>query len=102
MTPGNLFKRSAPRGDDDGGSPGDYAGLDAFGRHRVLPAVPADQNGSGTTDTRIERFDPYGYPTWTQDARGFLTRSEHDVATGALVQRIDDVDTSQVSDALSG
>ncbi len=71
-------------------------------RTTVLPPVPADQNGSGTADTRLERFDQYGYPTWTQDARGFLTRSEHNVATGALVQRIDDVDTSLVSDAPSG
>ena len=71
-------------------------------RSTVLPPVPADQNGSGTADMRLERFDQYGYPTWSQDARGFLTRWQHDVATGALVQRIDDVDTSQVSDAPSG
>jgi YD repeat-containing protein len=67
-----------------------------------LPAVPTDQNGSGVAATRKEAFDTYGNLTWIMDERGFITRLKYDVVTGAVTQRIDDVDTAQVSDAPAG
>src|SRR5262249_27614779 len=39
---------------------------------------------------------------WLRDERGYITYFAYDVATGALVQRIDDVDTTQVSGAPAG
>jgi len=68
----------------------------------TLPVVSTDQRGSGTADSRLEFFDEYGNLTWQMDERGFLTRQTFDVVTGALIQRIDDVDTSQVDDAPAG
>ncbi|MBC8874772.1 MAG: RHS repeat-associated core domain-containing protein [Planctomycetes bacterium] len=68
----------------------------------TLPAVPTDQNGSGQTDTRREYFDQYGNLTWTMDERGFITRYNFDIVTGAMAQMIQDVDTSQVTDEPAG
>ena len=68
----------------------------------TLPVVPTSQNGSGVADTRRDYFDSYGNLTWHMDERGFLTRTAYDVATGAMTQRIEDVDTTRVSDAPSG
>src|SRR3989338_7828886 len=36
------------------------------------------------------------------DERGFITRLKYDIVTGTLTQRIDDVDTSQVTDEPAG
>jgi hypothetical protein len=66
------------------------------------PAVPAAQNGSETAATRVERFDAFGNLIWLKDERGYLTRHTYDSATGARVQTIRDVDTSQVGDAPAG
>jgi RHS repeat-associated protein len=63
------------------------------------PAVSTAQNGSGATTSRVENFDEFGRVTWLKDERGFLTRWKYDNATGGLVQRIDDVQTSQITDA---
>ncbi len=71
-------------------------------RATTLPAVPASQNGSDTSATRLERFDAYGNLVWVKDERGYLTRHTYDAATGARVQTIRDVDTNQVGDAPSG
>lgn len=68
----------------------------------TLPAIPTDQNGSGVAATRREYFDTYGNLTWQMDERGYLTRMTYDIPTGALTQRIDDVDTALVSDAPAG
>ena len=68
----------------------------------TLPVIPEDQNGSGIPATRREYYDEYGNLTWKMDERGFLTRMAYDIPTGALTQRIDDVDTAQVSDSPSG
>ena len=43
-------------------------------RATTLPAVPASQNGSDTSATRLERFDAYGNLVWVKDERGYLTR----------------------------
>jgi hypothetical protein len=71
-------------------------------RTTTLPAVATSQNGSGTSATRKDVFDDHGYPTWSMDERGFITHQQYDVPTGAVVQRIDDVDTGVVSGAPSG
>lgn len=68
----------------------------------TLPAVSAGQNGSGTSASRIERFDLHGNRIWRKDERGFLTRMKYDLPTGALVQQIEDVDTAQVTDEPAG
>jgi RHS repeat-associated protein len=68
----------------------------------TLPVVPASQNGSGKAVTTAEVYDPYGRVTWAMDGRGFITYTLHDVATGSLIQKIDDVDTSVVSGAPAG
>jgi hypothetical protein len=67
-----------------------------------LPAVATSQNGSGTSATRKDVFDDHGYHTWSMDERGFFTHKQYDVPSGAVVQRIDDVDTGVVSVAPSG
>jgi RHS repeat-associated protein len=68
----------------------------------TLPAVPTSQNGSGTADSFVEVYDSDGYLTWRKDERGYITRFKYDVATGAMTQRIDDVDTAQVTDEPTG
>ncbi len=65
------------------------------------PAITTAQNGSGTSNTRVERFDQYGNLIWVKDERGFLTRFKYDVASGGLLQRIDDVATGQITDTPS-
>lgn len=60
----------------------------------TLPAVTSGQNGSGTAATTIEVFDTRGYPSWSMDPRGVITRFVYDIPTGAIVQRIDDFNTT--------
>ena len=45
----------------------------------------------------LEYFDTYGNKIWNMDERGFITGFTFDIPTGALVQRIDDVDTTKVA-----
>ena len=68
----------------------------------TLPTVSTARNGSGTAATRRDHFDIFGNLTWTMDERGFLTRNTYDVPTGALTQRIEDVDTAQIDDEPAG
>ena len=68
----------------------------------VFPVVPGTQNGSGSATTRKEAYDPYGNLTWQMDERGFITNQTFDLATEAITQLIQDVDTSVVSGAPSG
>ena len=66
-------------------------------RTTTLPVISTAQNGSGIANTTQEYFDQYGNLTWTMDERGFLTNMTYDIATGAMTQRIDDVNTALVS-----
>ena len=66
------------------------------------PAVTTAQNGSNSTTSRVEWFDAYGRMIWLKDERGFITRWKHDESSGGLTQRIDDVNTTTVSDEPSG
>lgn len=63
----------------------------------TLPVVTLAQNGSGVADTSTTVFDRNGRPIWERDGAGVLTFSAYDPATGAVVQRITDVDTTQTS-----
>jgi hypothetical protein len=61
------------------------------------PVIPTSQNGSGVAAQMREYFDVYGNLLWKMDERGFITGMTYDIPTGALVQRIDDVNTSLVA-----
>jgi len=71
-------------------------------RTTTWPVIPTDQNGSGVAATRKDYIDIDGRPTWSMDERGYITHRIYDLATGASVRQIDDVDTSVVSGAPSG
>ncbi|MBL9090226.1 MAG: IPT/TIG domain-containing protein [Planctomycetaceae bacterium] len=66
--------------------------LQVLAKHTILPAVPSEQNGSGVSAVRRELFDQFGNQTWEQGPRGFVSKFTYDVTTGAMIQRIDDVD----------
>jgi YD repeat-containing protein len=65
----------------------------------TFPVVSSGQNGSGTAAVQEEIFDAFGRNTWLKNERGFLTRKKYDLATGAVLQVIEDVDTSEITDA---
>lgn len=71
-------------------------------RVRTLPVVPTDENGTGETQQDRIIFDTFGRVIWEMDARGVITYRSYVIATGALLQRIQDVDTSLMSDVPSG
>ena len=66
-------------------------------RRRRGPSSRPAQNGSGVAAQKLEYFDTYGNLIWSMDERGFITGFTYDIPTGALLQRIDDVNTSLVS-----
>lgn len=68
----------------------------------TLPEIPIEQNGSGVAATRKDYFDTHGNVSWSMDERGYITRMKYDLPTGALIQLIQDVDTSIETDAPSG
>ncbi|TWT37190.1 tRNA(Glu)-specific nuclease WapA precursor [Posidoniimonas corsicana] len=63
-----------------------------------LPVASASQNGSGSADVTTAYLDEYGRTVWTKDAAGYLSYTEYDPVTGAVVKMIDDVDTASTSD----
>jgi RHS repeat-associated protein len=67
-----------------------------------FPLVATTQNGSGVSTTRKEYFNRYGQLTWTMDERGIITRLRYHLSTGALMHRIDDVNTSLVTEVPPG
>ena len=62
------------------------------------PVISAGENGPGAADTETTVYDTYGRPIWEQDADGFLTYTAYDPATGAVVETITDVNTSDTGD----
>lgn len=68
----------------------------------TFPIVPTTQNGSGSADSKKAAYDAYGNPTWEMDERGFLTNRTYDLATGAVIQLIQDVNTAIVGGAPAG
>jgi len=76
-------------------------------RVRTLPVVATDENGTGETQEDRVIFDSSGRVVWEMDARevinavddvrGVITYRIYVIATGALLRRIQDVDTSLMS-----
>lgn len=64
----------------------------------TLPTVSTGHNGSNTTQQTKTFFDELSRPVWSKNADGFITYTEYDTTTGAVVKRITDVDTSQTGD----
>jgi RHS repeat-associated protein len=74
------------------------------------PVITPDQNGpaNGAPDVETTVYDNYSRPIWTRNsinpnpampvADGFISYTEYDQATGAVVKTIEDVDTSRTSD----
>ncbi len=75
-----------------------FTGLLAYEqRTTTLPAVSAAQQGSGSSNTRTERFSPIGELLWLRDEAGFITGNSYDPGTGGLTQSIVDVSDALVS-----
>ena len=68
----------------------------------VLPAVGVDQNGNGISQVLRQVFDEAGRVTWAKSPRGYISHYQYDVATGAVIKQIEDVDTSVTSGAPEG
>ena len=62
------------------------------------PIVTAGENGPGTRDTVTHVYDGVGREVWTRDADGFLTYTQYDTETGAVVKTIQDVSTTRTAD----
>jgi len=68
----------------------------------LLPAVPTTQNGQNVAHTLRTIYDDRGRVTWAKSPRGFITHFQYDDVTGAVIRRIDDVDTSRISGVPAG
>ncbi len=68
----------------------------------TLPAVSTTQNGSGVAGVEKRVFDTNGRVNWFMNARGAITYTAFDEATGAPMQRIDDVDTARMENVPEG
>jgi RHS repeat-associated protein len=75
-----------------------YDGARLLSIETSLPAVSSGNNGSGSADVSTTVYDDFGRPEWTRDAGGFLSYMHYDLATGALVKMIQDVNTSNTGD----
>jgi RHS repeat-associated protein len=65
------------------------------------PTVSTVQLGSGTATSTQTIFNTFGQPVWTMDANGFIGYTAYDDATGAVIQSIQDVNTSNLSDLVN-
>lgn len=61
------------------------------------PVIDATQHGTDQPEPSTQIFDVQGRVTWQRNARGYISFSVYDQATGALIQSIQDVDTSLAS-----
>ncbi len=62
------------------------------------PVVISAQNGSGTATSTKTAYNTFGQVVWTMDARGYITYTAYDNATGAVIQSIQDVNTANLTD----
>ena len=76
--------------------------LQVLERVRTFPVVSTAENGTGTTQQDRQVFDTNGRLTWEMNARGVISYRSYVIATGALLQRIEDVDTSRMNDVPPG
>ena len=68
----------------------------------TLPAVPVGENGTNTTATREAVYDILGFNTWNRNEQGSITRTTYVGLTGVVLQRIDDFNSSGISDVPYG
>ena len=61
------------------------------------PIVPTDQNGSGLAYQTTELNDLDGKLIWERGPKGYIRKMTYDAVTGALLQRIEDVDGALVT-----
>jgi YD repeat-containing protein len=98
-----VYQSDTSGGSDPSTTSYDYAFISGSAqvekKTTTFPVVSSGQNGSGTAAVQEEVFDAFGRNTWLKNERGFLTRKKYDLATGAVIQLIEDVDTSEISDA---
>src|SRR5579883_2482437 len=62
------------------------------------PVVTGAQNGPGTPDVTTTDFDLFANTQWVQDPDGYLQYYAYDLATGAQVTQIVDVNTAEGSE----
>jgi len=67
-------------------------------RITTYPAIPANQNGTNTSATRIDRYDTNGRLVWSKDELGIISYRQYNTITGLLVKNIQDVNTMQAAD----
>jgi hypothetical protein len=63
----------------------------------TLPAVSDEGSGLGSGDTTVTYLDIHGRPVWTQEATGTIDYTSFDVVTGALLEQVDDVSSSEAT-----
>ncbi len=68
----------------------------------TFPVVSTAQNGTGVAAVTKTVFDLFGNANWRMDENGFIFQTKYDVITGAVTQRIEDVNTSTASGVPSG
>ncbi len=80
-----------------------YAGtFQVLQETKTLPEVGEGENGTDTAYEEKAVYDVDGRVVWEMNGRGVITYYAYDAATGALAQRIDDVDTEQMQDVPAG
>jgi RHS repeat-associated protein len=64
----------------------------------TYPSNSSAQNGPDDNDVTTTVFDAVGRPVWSMDEDGFISYTQYDSSTGALVKQIQDVDTSSTGE----
>ena len=64
----------------------------------TLPTVTTAQDGPNSADTSTDVYDINGNLIWSKDGDGYINYYAYDLATGALIKSIVDVNTSDTSD----
>ena len=63
----------------------------------TAPSISADQNGPDSPDVTTTIYNAYGQAIWSRDGGGFIDYTAYDIATGAVIETITDVDTSTIA-----
>lgn len=64
--------------------------------------APTEQSSSGAADTVTEMLNVQGQWIWRRSERGTIEHRSYDAATGAVIQRIEDVDTDIAANVPTG
>jgi YD repeat-containing protein len=64
----------------------------------TAPVVSEDENGSGVIGVSKQVYDRFGRVTWEMNERGVITYTSYVQVTGAMLQRIEDVNTTLLPD----